>query len=76
MVENHLDATMEHLQKIPKPMEDKAAKALASVEEEVRKDWDKIADWQKKIKIANSSELSWGILVSCKSSDLALYSAD
>ena len=28
---------MEHLQQIPKPLDDKAAKALASVEEEVRK---------------------------------------
>ena len=42
---------MEHLQQTPKPMEDKAAKALASVEEGVRKGWDKIADWQKKVKI-------------------------
>ena len=37
MVENPLDATMEHLQQISKPVDDKAAKALASVEEEVKK---------------------------------------
>ena len=37
MVENALDATMEHLQQISKPVDDKAAKALASVEEEVKK---------------------------------------
>ena len=41
MLGNPLDASMEHLQQIPKPVDDKAAKALASVEEEVRIGWDK-----------------------------------
>ena len=52
---------MKHLQQIPKPVDDKAAKALASVKEEVRIGWDKIADcnWQKKIKVADISKFSW-----------------
>ena len=38
----------------PKPVDDKAAKALANMEEELRKGWAKIADWQKKNKIADT----------------------
>ena len=37
IVDNHLDAAMEDLQKIPKSADEKAAKALVNIEEELRK---------------------------------------
>ena len=75
-VDNHLDITMEELQKVPKPTDDKAARALANMEEELKKGRAKIADQQKKIKMADRSEFSWGVVEAYESDDLASNSAD
>ena len=76
IVDNHLDAAMEELQKVPKPTDDKAARALANMEEELKKGRAEIADRQKKIKMADRSEFSWGVVEAYESDDLASDSAD
>ena len=75
-MDNHLDAAMEELQKVPKPTDDKAARALANMEEELKKGRAEIADRQKKIKMADRSEFSWGVVEAYESDDLASDSAD
>ena len=66
IVDNHLNSAMEELQKVLKPMDDKVARAFANMEEELKKVQAEIADRQKKIKMADRSEFSWGVVEALK----------
>ena len=61
-VDNHIDNTLDELKKMPPTTDEKTAKIVKSVREELNKGREEIADRQKKIKMADRSEYSWGMV--------------
>ena len=75
-VDNHLDNALDELKKMPRPTDEKTSKIVDNVQEELAKGREEIADRQKKIKMADRSEYSWGMVEAYERDELADDSAD
>ena len=75
-IDNHLDNTLDKLKRIPRPADEKTSKIMDEVQEELTKGRDEIADRQKKIKMADRSDYSWGMVEAYERDELADDSAD
>ena len=61
-VDSHMDNALDELKKIPRSSDEKTTKIMDNVQEELEKGREEIADRQKKIKMADRSEYSWGMV--------------
>ena len=61
-MDNHIDNALDELKKMPRPTNEKTSKIVDNVQEELAKGREEIADHQKKIKMADRSEYSWGMV--------------
>ena len=75
-VYSHIDNALDELEKLPPATDDKTAKIMENVREELTQDREEIADHQKKIKMADRSEYSWGMVEAYERDELADDSAD
>ena len=75
-MDSHLDNALDELKKIPQSTDEKTSKIVDKVQEELTKGRDEIADRQKKIKMADRSDYSWGMVEAYEQDELADNSAD
>ena len=75
-VDNHLDNALDELKKMPRPTDEKTSKIMDNVQEGLAKGREEIADRQKKIKMTDRSEYSWGMVEAYERNELEDDSAD
>ena len=75
-VYSHIDNALDELEKLPPATDDKTAKIVENVREELTQGREEIANRQKKIKMADRSEYSWGMVEAYERDELADDSAD
>ena len=76
VVGSHLDNALDEIKKFPRSIDENTAKIMENIQEELSKGREEIADRQKKIKMADSSEYSWGMVEAYERDELADDSAD
>ena len=76
VVDSHLDNTLDEIKKLPRSTDENATKIMENIQEELTKGREEIADCQKKIKMADRSEYSWGMVEAYERDELADDSAD
>ena len=71
-----MNTALEELKQVPKPSDKNTAKTFANIEKELSEGRLAIADQQKKIRMADRLEFSWGMEEAYKWDELADDSAD
>jgi len=74
--DNHIDNALDELKKMPPTTDEKIAKIVESVREQLNKGREEISDRQKKIEMADGSKYSWGMVEAYERDELAVDSAD
>ena len=76
MVDSHISNALDELKKIPWSTDQNTAKIMDNIQEELTKGWEEIANHHKKLKMADSSEYSWGMVEAYKCDELVDDSTD
>ena len=76
VVDSHIDNTLDELKKIPWSTDQNTAKIMDNIQEELTKGWEEIANHQKKLKMADRSEYSWGMVEAYECDELVDDSTD
>ena len=76
VVDSHISNTLYELKKIPWSTDQNTAKIMDNIQEELTKGWEEIANHQKKLKMADRSEYSWGMVEAYKCDELVDDSTD
>ena len=74
-MDSHIDNTLNELKKLPQSTDENITKIMNNIQEELTKGWEGIANSQK-IKMADRSENSWGMVEAYERDELVDDSAD
>ena len=75
-MDSHLDNALDEIKKLPRSTDENTAKIMENIQEEISKGREEIADRQKKIKMVDRSEYSWGMVEAYECDELVDDSAD
>ena len=76
VVDSHISNALDELKKILWSTDQNTAKVMDNIQEELTKGWEEIANHQKKLKMADRSECSWGMVEAYKCDELVDDSTD